>query len=216
VSVSPLKVLLAAFVWRRTLAAMKPLFCSLLVAGAFLSTQASDRFVVYVAPNGNDHWSGRLPAPNTDDGPFATIHRAQIAVRDWLADSAKRPAPRRGRRCTSGAGLYQLDQPLTLTPQDSQTIFALTRPNAHPQRRGAHHRLGVGDDGRWRADLPAVREQGWHFTQLFVNDQRRPRPRLPATGHYLIAGELAASDEALGGIDRFQFGRARSGRIGRT
>ncbi|MCP4614179.1 MAG: hypothetical protein GY845_36300 [Planctomycetes bacterium] len=36
----------------------------------------------YIAPNGNDSWSGQLAAPNTDksDGPFATIERAQQAV----------------------------------------------------------------------------------------------------------------------------------------
>jgi len=37
---------------------------------------APDAF--YVATNGNDTWSGRLPAPNTagTDGPFATLTRA--------------------------------------------------------------------------------------------------------------------------------------------
>ncbi|MCP4256474.1 MAG: hypothetical protein GY774_02980 [Planctomycetes bacterium] len=36
----------------------------------------------YIAPNGNDSWSGKLAAPNIDlsDGPFATIERAQQAV----------------------------------------------------------------------------------------------------------------------------------------
>ena len=36
----------------------------------------------YIAPNGNDFWSGKLAAPNTDksDGPFATIERAKQAV----------------------------------------------------------------------------------------------------------------------------------------
>ena len=37
----------------------------------------------YVATNGNDSWSGRLAAPNADgtDGPFATLERAQGAMR---------------------------------------------------------------------------------------------------------------------------------------
>jgi hypothetical protein len=36
----------------------------------------------YIATNGNDSWSGKLAAPNTEksDGPFATIKRAQQAV----------------------------------------------------------------------------------------------------------------------------------------
>lgn len=42
-------------------------------------TQAS----FFVAPNGNDAWSGRLAAPNAEgtDGPFATLARARDAMR---------------------------------------------------------------------------------------------------------------------------------------
>lgn len=38
----------------------------------------------YVAPNGNDSWSGTLDTPNKNktDGPFATIERAKVAVRE--------------------------------------------------------------------------------------------------------------------------------------
>ncbi len=41
----------------------------------------------YVAPGGDDAWSGTLPAPNADttDGPFATLARARDAVRALLA-----------------------------------------------------------------------------------------------------------------------------------
>jgi hypothetical protein len=181
--------------------------CGLIVAAAVMA-QANDRQILYVATDGNDSWSGRLPAPNaeTNNGPFASIHRAQIAVRDWLAASPRPESAPRPEIHIRG-GLYQLEKPLTLTPQDSQTLIRAYR-SERPVLSGGVRITGwvVGNDGRWRADLPAVREQGWHFTQLFVNDQRRPRPRLPESGHYPIAGELAASDESLGGIDRFQFG----------
>jgi len=41
----------------------------------------------YVAPNGSDAWSGTLAEPNADrsDGPFATLERAQQAVRELKA-----------------------------------------------------------------------------------------------------------------------------------
>jgi regulation of enolase protein 1 (concanavalin A-like superfamily) len=41
----------------------------------------------YVAPNGNDQWSGTLAEPNSSytDGPFASIKRAQRAVRSLKA-----------------------------------------------------------------------------------------------------------------------------------
>jgi hypothetical protein len=38
---------------------------------------------LYVSPNGNDSWSGRLASPNRTrtDGPFATLERARDAIR---------------------------------------------------------------------------------------------------------------------------------------
>jgi hypothetical protein len=38
---------------------------------------------LHVAPNGNDAWSGRKPAPTKggSDGPFATLERARDALR---------------------------------------------------------------------------------------------------------------------------------------
>ncbi len=41
----------------------------------------------FVAPNGNDSWSGTISAPNNGDGPFATPSRAQYAIQH-----ASRPA----------------------------------------------------------------------------------------------------------------------------
>ncbi|NWJ51444.1 MAG: right-handed parallel beta-helix repeat-containing protein [Bacteroidetes bacterium] len=42
----------------------------------------------YVAPKGNDKWSGKLSEPNADftDGPFATINRAKQAVKYFKKD----------------------------------------------------------------------------------------------------------------------------------
>ncbi len=58
--------------------------------GRFLHGQKWERFSTqvakadfYVSPDGDDSWSGALPSPNAsnNDGPFATIERAQEAVR---------------------------------------------------------------------------------------------------------------------------------------
>ncbi len=48
----------------------------------YSNTETSADF--YVSPDGNDSWSGTLAEPNANktDGPFATITRAQQAVRD--------------------------------------------------------------------------------------------------------------------------------------
>ena len=46
----------------------------------------------YVATDGSDSWSGRLPAPNADrsDGPFATLEKARDAIRRMERTGAKR------------------------------------------------------------------------------------------------------------------------------
>ncbi|MCS7185574.1 MAG: hypothetical protein RMK89_01330, partial [Armatimonadota bacterium] len=52
----------------------------LMAKGANAQTK---EIALYVSPNGNDAWSGKLPSPNKakTDGPFATLHRAVEAVR---------------------------------------------------------------------------------------------------------------------------------------
>ena len=45
-----------------------------------------------------------------------------------------------------------------------------------------------GPEGVWMAELPHVKSGAWTFRQLFVNDQRRSRPRLPKQGTLTAAG----------------------------
>ena len=59
--------------------ALLPLFAQTPSADLFLSLQ------------GNDSWSGTLPAPNATrtDGPFASVARAQMALRELLENQAR-------------------------------------------------------------------------------------------------------------------------------
>lgn len=89
----------------------------------------------FVANNGNDAWSGRLAEPNAagTDGPFATLTRAQQAVRELKAtiyQPKKPPVEKRwiGSPHELGAGkdilvlirqgYYSLEAPLEFTPAD--------------------------------------------------------------------------------------------------
>ena len=102
----------------------------------------------FVATDGNDAWSGRLPAPKPDrsDGPFATPGRARDAIRAL-------------KRSASGAlqgpvtvairgGRYALSKPFVLTPEDSGTervsdhIRRLSGRNARAERRPDDRGLG--------------------------------------------------------------------------
>jgi hypothetical protein len=73
-----------------------------------------DSVVFYVAGNGSDTWSGKIFAPNLDrtDGPFATLQRAQRAVRMSLAAGLHPSVHIRG-------GLYRIDASLVLDSTDS-------------------------------------------------------------------------------------------------
>ena len=82
--------------------------------------------IFYVAPNGNDAWSGTLSQPNAamSDGPFATVVRARDAVRNL-----KTPGPLKERVTVFlREGIYRVLSAIEFTPQDSGT----ERPSRTP------------------------------------------------------------------------------------
>ncbi|NOY81127.1 MAG: right-handed parallel beta-helix repeat-containing protein [Kiritimatiellaeota bacterium] len=149
----------------------------------------------FVAPNGNDAWSGRLPAPEPKrrDGPFATLTRARNAVRELRR---ARPALDRPVTVLIRGGQYVLSAPLAFTPEDSggpasPTIFAAF-PGEKPVFSGGVD-LGpweITPDGMFQTRLPAAFANERLPTQLFVNGQRRTRARSPNTGYFRTDGPL--------------------------
>ncbi|WP_448207965.1 carbohydrate-binding domain-containing protein [Azospirillum sp. sgz302134] len=85
-----------------------------LFQGTASKAAASSGAAFYVAANGKDTWSGRLAAPNADgtDGPFASLERAQAAMR---GSAIKTTYVREGT--------YRLSRTLDLTAQDSGVQF---------------------------------------------------------------------------------------------
>ena len=138
----------------------------------------------YVAPNGNDGWSGKLPSINVRkaDGPLATLGRALEKSR-----AAHRQTPGAEIRIVLRGGTYALNRPLILTPDDSGLVLA-----AYPRETPV-----VTSEGRltaWRRssvnpNLWETRAPGdWRFHELFVNGVRKGRARLPATGFFRCVG----------------------------
>src|SRR6266568_4635243 len=93
-----------------------PALFALLAAGVF-----------FVATNGNDHWSGTGAAPSRKgtDGPFATLPRALKAVREFRKQTTA--APRQRVTLSVRRGWYFLNEPLVLTPEDSDLTLAAYR-----------------------------------------------------------------------------------------
>ena len=170
----------------------------------------------YVAPNGDDAWSGELPHPNGSetDGPFATLERARDSIRDvkrGQGGTLDRPVTVFVRR-----GTYFLAEPLTFTPEDSGTeecpiTFAAYRGGA-AVISGGRSIAGwkpVTVDGKslWAAEIPEVRAGEWFFRQLWVNGVRRVRARHPNRGYLKVAEvpDVTTETQWHEGQTRFRF-----------
>ena len=92
-----------------------------ILALAALSTPARAEVKLYVAPGGNDHWSGRLAQPKDGDGPFCTLQRARDEIRKIKKQGG---LPAGGIAVELGGGVYELAAPLRLTAEDSGTAAA--------------------------------------------------------------------------------------------
>lgn len=174
----------------------------------------------HVSVLGNDAWDGSQPEPAGDGktGPFATLGRAQRAVRESLAD----PAPGGVSAVVIGGGWYELEDTLVFGPGDSDADLEPDGPwDDQPDgivwaaREGERVVVSGGrrltewtveEDGSWTLELEEVRDGSWNFSQLWVNGERRFRPRVPSTGWLRVAEELPPSEKAAGkGHDRLGY-----------
>jgi len=167
----------------------------------------------YIAPTGNDTWSGKLSVPNADrsDGPFASLDKARSAVADLRLAQPKLARP---VQVSIADGTYPLTAPLAFTPADSGTAQS---PTVYASVPGATPVLSAGrvlrgfkvENGRWTLLIPEVKEGKWNFCQLWADGQRRYRPRLPKNGYFLIADALPPTGKTgKPGFDRFKFREA--------
>jgi len=155
---------------------------------------------LYIAPNGNDKFTGRRPVPAGTDGPLTTLAGARNAVRRYRNESGGMD---RAITVHVADGTYELDDTWVLAPEDSG---AAEFPVRYVAAEGAAPVISGGrritdwreteHNGRrcWIAELPNVAAGKWDFTRLYVNDAPRPRPRLPKKGFYRFTG-LAGAEE---------------------
>src|SRR5690242_14408268 len=166
-----------------------------------ISISASARsLTIYVAPNGNDQWSGRLERPSRDrkDGPLASLPEALKKARAARRISDK---PRDRITILLRGGIYPASETIELSPEDSGSdekhpFIIAACPGETPVLSGGRRITGwtrvEGKPGLWQADIPDVRANRWYFHQLFINGQRRQRARTPNTGYFLADGDYLA------------------------
>ncbi len=137
----------------------------------------------YVATNGNDGWSGTLPAPNAagTNGPFATLNRARDAIRELKAGEGLRQP----LKVLVRGGTYYMPETLTLATEDSGTAsFPITYmayagekvvlSGGRPVTGWKPYRGNI-----WQCDLKALGLGELSFKQLFYNGVRQPLARFP-------------------------------------
>ena len=176
----------------------------------------------YVSPQGNDAWSGRLPAPNADrsDGAFVSLAAARDAVRRLKAEAGGQ----RPYTVLIRGGVYELPETLVFVSADSGTpgapITYAAWPGETPVLSGGTriHRWRREGDGRWVATVPGVAAGQWYGRQLFVDGQRRSRARTPNTGVLRSDGAPSFTPEDVALLEA-QFGKrlgfAHLGRLGK-
>jgi len=149
----------------------------------------------YVAPNGNDTWSGRLSAPSGDDGPFATMTKARDTIR------LMRKGGNDGCRVLVRGGTYRLNDTFTLGPDDSGTEAHPTVYRAYPGERPVlTGSLRIDNFVPYRGRIVKARIGGVALPvdaakQFFVNGKRQTLARFP---------------NAVAGADRFLYVSAPS------
>ena len=156
----------------------------------------------YVSLEGNDRWSGTLPAPNrtATDGPLATLPRARDAVRRLRRSQGG--VLRQPVTVLVRGGTYFLTDPLVLSPQDSGTAACPVTYAAYrgegPVISGGRRLRGwraVRANGRraWATEIPEARDGNWFFRELWVNGRRSPRARHPGSGYLKVPPVPAAT-----------------------
>lgn len=161
------------------IATIFPLFLFLLI----FNSPLLHALTLYVSPQGNDNWSGKLKSPNQTktDGPLATIAKARDAIRMIKSQSPINESV----SIVIMDGIYRITSPILFEPQDSGTekfpIIYQADKGAKPLISGGKKIIGFQEwkNGIWRARIPEVAEGKWYFEQLFVNGERAVRAREP-------------------------------------
>ncbi len=172
---------------------------SLLLLPLCCTSWAASEF--YVATSGHDQAAG------TQQDPFATLARAQQAVRQRL-----REEPQQGVTVRVATGHYELPEPLVFGPEDGGPCAdAPVRYQAEVDGQvvlSGGQRIGnwqPADEqpGLWKTRVvgaPAQADMNWRFEQLWVNGRRAVRARSPGSWefHLLAANVLEEPTDQRG------------------
>jgi hypothetical protein len=154
------------------------------------ATQTTPVADFFVAPNGNDSWTGKLAAPSSTktDGPFASPARAMAAVHKLVGSRPNHPVTvmlREGHyylalsTTTPGTLKFEEHDSGKANTPITWTNYPLEHPvisGGIPLGRNGANRVWKNVSGNlWQVDLPKEIKP---FEYLFYNGERRLRARL--------------------------------------
>jgi hypothetical protein len=171
----------------------------ILVSGLLLGWMPTSLPAVtfWVAPDGNNTWSGKLERPNSEktDGPLTTLAGARDAVRRLKTQGPLKEAV----QVVVAAGTYPLAETLVFELQDSGTaeapIVYKAADGARPVLTGGRNIQGFApaEGGVWKVHLPEVQAGKWYFEDLYVNGRLATRARSPNEFYYYTRGKVEAT-----------------------
>lgn len=149
-----------------------------------VAAQVRPGATIFVAPTGNDGWSGSLADPNAEktDGPVATLECARDKIRAMKQTEA---LPAGGVEVVLRGGMYPLVQTFQLDASDSGTaeapIVYCAADGEKVQVIGGRPIIGFTPyrDSILKADLSGQGFKGVYFRQLFFDGCRQHLARYP-------------------------------------
>ncbi|HQH51754.1 MAG TPA: right-handed parallel beta-helix repeat-containing protein [Candidatus Hydrogenedentes bacterium] len=162
-----------------------------IVAALSVAHAGDTALQLYVAPNGNDAWSGTLPEPNAEgtDGPRATVAGARDLLRE-MKGAGRLPGP---VSVQLRNGVYRVTAPIVFEPVDTGSptapITYEAYPGEHPVVSGGVPVTGwTQDGGVWRAIVPEAGPRPAPFCALWVNGEFRGPARSPNGDNFISDG----------------------------
>ena len=143
---------------------------------------------LYVAPDGSDKNDGESPCLQDGSGPLATLDRAFEVLRLRKLNGAVAGPVEIYLR----GGVYAVEKPIVVKPCHSMPVTVLPYKDEQPVISGGRELTGWEETTHagvraWTLTLDEVKDGHWYFRSLFVNNDRRERPRLPKKTRTRIA-----------------------------
>ena len=148
---------------------------------------------MYVAVDGQASGSGSL------NDPVPNIPRAIELAQAKRGQSGKRGADSSLRIVLRG-GQYELQEPLTLTPEAASGLTIQAYAGEKPVLSGGVKLSKkwtvetVGGHEVWSQLLPEVAKGEWYFRQLWVNGRRATVPVIPKNSGFLQMKDLLIAE----------------------